>query len=69
MISTTKNETLAAIPQEGEIFKAVQNLNEDSAPRLDGYRGKFYVKLWDIIKLDFTKAIQDLFLEAEMLKN
>lgn len=56
-ITTPTNDKPAAIPDVKEIWDTFCAINEDSAPRPDGFGSTFYLKFWEIIKLDLVLAV------------
>lgn len=61
LVDDSMNDDLCKLPLEPEIFNAVKSLSAYSSPGPDGYTGLFYKICWNIIKLDVTNAVQDLF--------
>ncbi|XP_057529819.1 uncharacterized protein LOC130808359 [Amaranthus tricolor] len=46
---------------EGEIKEALFGMNDNKAPRVDGFNSSFFKKAWDIIKQDLISAIKEFF--------
>jgi hypothetical protein len=43
---------------EEEVWHTIRSLPSDKAPGPDGYTGRFYKKVWPIIKMDFMLALK-----------
>ncbi|VFQ89741.1 unnamed protein product [Cuscuta campestris] len=56
------NQLICSLPSEAEIYKAILNLNPDSAASPDGFNGYFFRICWNIIKVDVILACQEFFL-------
>ncbi|VFQ69366.1 unnamed protein product [Cuscuta campestris] len=62
VIDDRDNQLICSIPSEAEIYKAIMNLNPDSAAGPDGFNGYFFRICWKIIKVDVILACQEFFL-------
>ncbi|VFQ83814.1 unnamed protein product [Cuscuta campestris] len=62
VIDHRDNQLICSIPSEAEIYKAIMNLNPDSAAGPDGFNGYFFRICWKIIKVDVILACQEFFL-------
>jgi hypothetical protein len=43
---------------EEEVWHTIRSLPSDKAPGPDGYKGRFYKKVWPIIRMDFMLALE-----------
>ncbi|XP_012853646.1 PREDICTED: uncharacterized protein LOC105973172 [Erythranthe guttata] len=68
-ITAEINSILTSIPTEEEIWAAVQQLNPDSAPGLDGFSGHFYVGCWSIVKHEVISFIQGFFMGDQLSRS
>ncbi|XP_019432511.1 PREDICTED: uncharacterized protein LOC109339510 [Lupinus angustifolius] len=59
LVNEADNLMISSIPTDVEIKSVVFDMNEDSAPGPDGYRGSFYTNFWDIISMDGAERIED----------
>ncbi|XP_074300125.1 uncharacterized protein LOC141631340 [Silene latifolia] len=53
---------------EAEIHDALFAINVNKSPGPDGFSSGFFRQSWDIIKVEFTKAILDFFRTGKLLK-
>ncbi|PKU64858.1 hypothetical protein MA16_Dca019935 [Dendrobium catenatum] len=56
-----ENLLLTQLPTEDEVWNNIKDMNGDSVDGPDGFTIKFFVKTWDIIKLDVIDAVHDFF--------
>jgi hypothetical protein len=57
LIKDDINNRLTKEVTQQEIKEALDQMNPDKAPGLDGFTARFYQQSWDIIKSDLTKMI------------
>ena len=57
-IKSKDNDTLKRVITLDEIKKAVDSMEDDRAPGLDGFMVQFYLICWHIIKIDLVRMIQ-----------
>lgn len=55
IFSNEQKETLSKFPTMEEIYEVVCNMNQNSAPTLDGFNDFFYSSCWKIIKQDLIE--------------
>nr|GEU55722.1 ribonuclease H-like domain-containing protein [Tanacetum cinerariifolium] len=53
--------------KDGEIKKALFDINDDKPPGHDGFTSKFFKKAWEIIKEEFCSAIIEFFESGKLL--
>ncbi|XP_060182758.1 uncharacterized protein LOC132612661 [Lycium barbarum] len=51
---------------EVEIWTALQSINDDKSPGVDGYNAFFFKKSWNIIKTEIVAPISDFFRTGQM---
>ncbi|XP_058749874.1 uncharacterized protein LOC131622872 [Vicia villosa] len=69
MISDNTNALLTLLPSAEEIHGAVLNLNANSAPGPDRFRGIFFHTYWNIIKIDVINVVTHFFSQGWILPN
>ena len=47
-------------PSEEEIYLAINSLNSNKSPGIDGLPNEFYLKFWDVIKKELCKVIKNI---------
>ncbi|VFQ74617.1 unnamed protein product [Cuscuta campestris] len=62
LLSEQDNDMLGRLPDEEEVRKTIWALNANSAAGADGFNGFFFRQVWDIIKVDVSKVVQEFFL-------
>ena len=56
-INEVDKDTLSREVTEEEIFNAIKGLNVNKAPGIDGIPAEFYLKFWDVIKIELIQVI------------
>ena len=51
-----------------EVLSTLFSIDNDKAPRLNGYSSYFFNKTWEVVDDDFCSAMQDFFLSRKLLK-
>ena len=51
---------------EEEVKTVVFQMDGDSSPSLDGFKGSFFTSCWDIVKGDTYRAVCDFFARAKL---
>ena len=59
-LNDTDKNTLSSEVIEEEIFNAIKGLNTNKSPGIDGIPIEFYLKFWDIIKVELIKVIKNI---------
>nr|XP_009799142.1 PREDICTED: uncharacterized protein LOC104245256 [Nicotiana sylvestris] len=59
---------LIAEVTEHEVYKGLCAIQEDKAPRVDGYNSCFFKKAWPILKQEIVQAVQKFFITGRMYK-
>ncbi|XP_019430885.1 PREDICTED: uncharacterized protein LOC109338180, partial [Lupinus angustifolius] len=67
LVSLDENLTLTSTPSPMEIKLAVDAMNGDGAPRLDGFGGCFYHAFWDIVGEDVCNSVQQFFTQGKVI--
>lgn len=67
VLSVSQHDDLIRVLTEDEIKRALFDIGDLKAPRLDGYCSKFYKHARDTITHDFTVAILEFFLNGQFL--
>ncbi|XP_020595781.1 uncharacterized protein LOC110035823 [Phalaenopsis equestris] len=60
-LNYTVNLKLTEIPDEEEIWKAINSINSNKAAHPDGFTAEFYKKSWDIIKPEVIAVVASFF--------
>ncbi|KAL9666589.1 hypothetical protein QQ045_000924 [Rhodiola kirilowii] len=68
-ISDDDNMWLTSSPEMEEIKDNVFSMKSDSSPCLDGFKGKFFIYGWNIIKEDLKEAILGFFTGLQLPKS
>ena len=68
-LSDTDIELLGKDITEDEIYTAVQNLNINKAPGIDGIPVEFYQKYWNIIKVVFVQIVENIVKGTLLINN
>ncbi|KAI0498937.1 hypothetical protein KFK09_019835 [Dendrobium nobile] len=61
IVDDTDNNFLTQLPLEEEIWDTIKGMNAESVAGLDGFTTKFFVKTWEIIKVDVVDVVHDFF--------
>lgn len=67
-VSEEKNKSLIITPDAAEILEALKIVNINGALGPDGFSIPFYIRFWEVIKSDLTKAISAFFLWSPTLQ-
>ncbi|GAB2280080.1 hypothetical protein Dimus_039393 [Dionaea muscipula] len=69
LLSDDQALSVAAGFSAGDVTSALNDLQDDKAPGVDGYTPLFFKKCWPIIGKDVTDAVLDFFTTGKMLKS
>lgn len=58
---------LAAITQE-DVKREVFSMSSKKSPGPDGYTGKFFRRIWDILEFEVKATVQEFFSSGQILK-
>ncbi|KAI0494209.1 hypothetical protein KFK09_024340 [Dendrobium nobile] len=61
IVDDTDNNFLTQLPLEEEIWDTIKGMNVESVAGPDGFTTKFFVKTWEIIRVDVVDAVHDFF--------
>lgn len=61
IVRTEMNDALLKLIQEAKVKKAVFDLGAYKSPGLDGFKGIFFQKNWEVVKDDLCRAVEELF--------
>ncbi|KAI0519460.1 hypothetical protein KFK09_006908 [Dendrobium nobile] len=61
IVDDTDNNFLTQLPLEEEIWDTIKGMNAESVAGPDGFTTKFFLKTWEIIKVDVVDAVHDFF--------
>ena len=60
-LNNSQREFLDSAISDIEIYEALKDISDMSAPGLDGYNSVFFKATWDIIKVDLLAAVHEFF--------
>ena len=60
VLNDLDKDTLGNEITEDEILNAIKGLNSNKSPGIDGIPAEFYVKFWDIIKIELMEMIRNV---------
>ncbi|KAI0522535.1 hypothetical protein KFK09_004915 [Dendrobium nobile] len=61
LVGEEDNLMLNQLPMEEEIWNTIKNMNGDYVAGPDGFTTNFFVKTWDIVKINVVEAMHDFF--------
>ncbi|GJV27544.1 putative RNA-directed DNA polymerase [Tanacetum coccineum] len=67
-LSLDDAEFMVRLVSHEEIKAALFSMEDDKAPRPDGFSSKFFKASWSVVGPEFFKAIQDFFSKGKLLK-
>ncbi|KAI0527418.1 hypothetical protein KFK09_003018 [Dendrobium nobile] len=63
LVGEEDNLLLTQLPMKDEIWNTIKDINGDFVAGPDDFTTKYFVKSWDIIKIDVVEAVHDFFSE------